>query len=325
MRAALPPPSARPHRGRLASDRREERESEILDAAFLVLRSRGIEGLTMDAVASQARASKETLYKWFGDLDGLLKRLIERNADGAITPLLSALNEPEVSVAAARAALRDFAVSLLTFLTSEMSVVINRAAMASPRLGKELRESGPRRVAAAAAAYFDKMAEGGLISSGKREDLFALFFGLIVRDAQIQSLHGEPQRDLLDLTAQAIAGVDDFLALTLRESAADGPTPRTLVQVRSAIDAVDCDIIALLAKRQSLVKQAAEIKKNDWPKSLESSVRDPARVRQVLEARTVEALKVGVDPRLINAIWPPMIATFIELELQHATRETPRS
>ena len=160
---------------------------------------------------------------------------------------------------------------------------------------------------------------------GKREDLFALFFGLIVRDAQIQSLHGEPQRDLLDLTAQAIAGADDFLALTLRESAADGPTPRTLVQVRSAKDAVDCDIIALLAKRQSLVKQAAEIKKNDWPKSLESSVRDPARVRQVLEARTVEALKVGVDPRLINAIWPPMIATFIELELQHATRETPRS
>jgi hypothetical protein len=27
---------------------------------------------------------------------------------------------------------------------------------------------------------------------------------------------------------------------------------------------------------------------------------------------------MGVDPRLISAIWPPMIDTFIELELQHA-------
>ena len=37
----------------------------------------------MDTIAVQARASKETLYKWFGDLEGLLKRLIERNADSA--------------------------------------------------------------------------------------------------------------------------------------------------------------------------------------------------------------------------------------------------
>lgn len=272
----------------------------------------------MDTIAIQARASKETLYKWFGDLEGLLKRLIERNADSAATPLLSALEEVPPNLSTARSVLEDFAASLLTFLTSEVSVVINRAALSSPALANELTVSGPRRVRAAAAAYFEKLSHGGVISAGDGEHLFSLFFGLVIQDAQINVLLGEPQPALPELGAQAKAGVHAFLTLTRPEPPKDEEMPETLVGVRSSIDGIDRAIIALLAQRHMWVKRAAEIKKEASPEEVESSVRDPDRVKQVLQARTSEARRMGVDPRLISAIWPPMIDTFIELELQHA-------
>ena len=48
-----------------------ERQAEVLDAALRLLVEEG-DALTMAAVARRASCSKETLYKWFGDRDGLL-------------------------------------------------------------------------------------------------------------------------------------------------------------------------------------------------------------------------------------------------------------
>ena len=45
----------------------------------------------MLSVARRAGASKETLYSWFGNRDGLLRALIERNADTSAERVAAAL------------------------------------------------------------------------------------------------------------------------------------------------------------------------------------------------------------------------------------------
>ncbi|TIV86474.1 MAG: helix-turn-helix transcriptional regulator, partial [Mesorhizobium sp.] len=56
-----------------------ERQQAVLDAALRLLVEEG-DNLTMTAVARRASCSKETLYKWFGDRDGLLNATVQWQA-----------------------------------------------------------------------------------------------------------------------------------------------------------------------------------------------------------------------------------------------------
>lgn len=56
-----------------------ERQKAVLDAALRLLVEEG-DNLTMTAVARRASCSKETLYKWFGDRDGLLTATVQWQA-----------------------------------------------------------------------------------------------------------------------------------------------------------------------------------------------------------------------------------------------------
>jgi AcrR family transcriptional regulator len=47
-----------------------ERQQEVLDAVLKLMVAEG-DGFSVAAVARAASCSKETLYKWFGDRDGL--------------------------------------------------------------------------------------------------------------------------------------------------------------------------------------------------------------------------------------------------------------
>ena len=62
-----------------ASDEMSPRQGEVLDAVLALL-VEGREALTMTAVARRAKCSKETLYKWFGDRDGLLTATVQWQA-----------------------------------------------------------------------------------------------------------------------------------------------------------------------------------------------------------------------------------------------------
>lgn len=53
------------------------RREEILQAGIEVLASDGWQGTTMTKIARRARASKETLYAWFGDKSGFFAELVE--------------------------------------------------------------------------------------------------------------------------------------------------------------------------------------------------------------------------------------------------------
>ncbi|WP_026412922.1 chorismate mutase [Actinomadura oligospora] len=85
--------------------------------------------------------------------------------------------------------------------------------------------------------------------------------------------------------------------------------PTSLVEVRARIDALDGDLVRLLAERQALVRRAAAFKID------EQAVRAPGRVEQVVQAARERAAGAGLSPSVADAVWRAMIAAFIDLEL----------
>ena len=96
--------------------------------------------------------------------------------------------------------------------------------------------------------------------------------------------------------------------------------PTSLTDVRARIDALDADLVRLLADRESLVRAAAAFKTDA------NAVRAPDRVEQVIAAVRERASAEGLSPTVAEAVWRAMISAFIDLELdQHARTVVPGS
>ena len=76
----------------------------------------------------------------------------------------------------------------------------------------------------------------------------------------------------------------------------------SLDQVRAQISMVDTAIIHLIAKRQELANQVAEIKQREG-----ISIHDEKRVAVVLETVSREAEKSGIDPVAVKKIFEILI------------------
>src|SRR5215831_2921393 len=98
------------------------RQQAVLDAALGLLVEAG-DGLTMTAVARRASCSKETLYKWFGDRDGLLTATVQWQAAKVRVPLV---DRKTLDAESLRASVQQFARDLLATLAGSTSVALNR-------------------------------------------------------------------------------------------------------------------------------------------------------------------------------------------------------
>lgn len=89
--------------------------------------------------------------------------------------------------------------------------------------------------------------------------------------------------------------------------------PHTLDEVRTRIDAIDGELVRLLADRQALVRVAATFKSDH------RAVGAPERVERVVALARERAAAAGLAPEVAEAVWRAMIGAFIELELtEHA-------
>jgi len=196
-------------RGRLPHGERDQRRNEILDAALATLIDAGLDQMTMLAVAERAGASKGTLYTWFGNRDGLLAALIERNADGSAERIQAALAEELEH----REVLTAYASGLLGLLTSPASIVLNRAAMGTPSLADTLLASGRHRIGPLVERYLGELHRAGSLTIPDPSHAFQVLYGLVVRDIQIRVLLGEASPTKSQIRAQADQAVDEFLRL----------------------------------------------------------------------------------------------------------------
>ena len=87
----------------------------------------------------------------------------------------------------------------------------------------------------------------------------------------------------------------------------------SIEDVRSNIDRIDRQIVALLAERGIFVKQAARFKKTT------DDVKAPQRVEQVIAKVMALSQELGANPSVTEQVYRAMISGFISAELtEHA-------
>ena len=178
-----------------------ERQKDVLDTVLSLLVEKG-DALTMTSVARRASCSKETLYKWFGDRDGLLTATVRWQASRV---RVASVDRGRIDLPSLRARLEQFASDWLTVISSKTSIALNRVAVghagsAKGDLGAIVLENGRFALARRLKPVLEVGRDAGLLAFDDAETAFRTFFGLVARDVQIRLLLG----DRLDMTAAEI-------------------------------------------------------------------------------------------------------------------------
>jgi isochorismate pyruvate lyase len=86
--------------------------------------------------------------------------------------------------------------------------------------------------------------------------------------------------------------------------------PDSLDRVRAEIDDIDDELVAVLARRERLVRRAGNLKDD------ELAVRAPDRVEEVIAGVRRRAEGHGADPDIVERIYRTMIDCNIDLEMR---------
>jgi len=89
---------------------------------------------------------------------------------------------------------------------------------------------------------------------------------------------------------------------------------QTMADVRAHIDALDAQIVPLIAQRSGYVAQAARIK------GAPSQIVDQARIEAIVSRVAAQAEALGAPPQVLAATYRAMIAAFIEFERSEFAR-----
>ena len=191
------------------------RQEEVLDAVLDLL-AEGRDALTMSAVAERASCSKETLYKWFGDRDGLLTATVRWQASKVRA---GSYDGARLDASALRGSLEAFAVNWLKVISSRTSIALNRVAVShagsgSSNLGQIVLANGRFAIGERLKPLLEAARGARLLAFDDTETAFRTFFGLVGRDVQIRLLLGDTLR-LTDaeIARDAARATQQFLTL----------------------------------------------------------------------------------------------------------------
>lgn len=192
------------------------RQRDVLEKALDLLVSGGGKALTTANIARASNCSKESLYKWFGDRNGLLAAMmsVQGSKVGAV------LNEDIFNNSAAfREHLVRFATELLTVLSGEISLALNRLAIGqagdeASQLGPLLMKNGRGLIKARAHAFLNTAKEKGFLKFTNVDEVYRVLYGLIVSDFHVRSLLGDNNEMNADqIDAAAVQAVEHFYKL----------------------------------------------------------------------------------------------------------------
>ncbi len=198
------------------------RQQQVLTAALDLLVEQG-DRLTMTSVARRASCSKETLYKWFGDRDGLLTATVQWQAAKVKAPQV---DRWRLDFASLRQSIEQFARDLLGTIVGDVSVTLNRLAIGHAGaekhgLGAIVLENGPLAIRKRLKPVLEAGREARLLRFDSSEEAYRSFFGLVVRDAQIRLLLGETFiATETEIARDAARATEQFLAIYATHQAA---------------------------------------------------------------------------------------------------------
>ncbi len=169
----------------MREDRKKLRHEAFAQAAYALLAEKGYDGTSMLAVAKSAKASNETLYRWYGDKRGLFEAMARDNAMAIKTVLQQAIaagDDPADT-------LERFSPVFLEMILGERAILLNRAAAADPtgELGAAISAGGRSEIQ----PLVDQVMQGlrQPHHPGNRQ-MTEWFLGLLVADLQIKRVIG---------------------------------------------------------------------------------------------------------------------------------------
>ncbi len=178
------------------------RQNDVLEQALRLLVEGGDRALTTASIARAANCSKESLYKWFGDRDGLLTAMVRWQASKVrVVPLA----RNKLDAQSLFSSLEHFARDWLLVLSGQTSIALNRLAVSHAASGKSalgdiVLANGPVAMAERLKPVLLLGLEARLLAFDDIDEAFRTFFGLVVRDMQIRLLLG----DRLELTDDVV-------------------------------------------------------------------------------------------------------------------------
>lgn len=86
---------------------------------------------------------------------------------------------------------------------------------------------------------------------------------------------------------------------------------KTMVELRVQIDAIDIELITLLANRSGYIDRAVDLKKIEG-----LPARTTDRVTKVLDKVSATATQNGLDPELARKLWSELIEWSIQREIR---------
>jgi TetR/AcrR family transcriptional repressor of mexJK operon len=168
--------------------RGQKRREEIAAIAERIFLERGFTETTMQLVAARAGASKETLYRHFGNKEELFAEIVRRRS-----ARITGGQDGELDMnGAPREVLGRLGLNLLLFLTRADSLSFYRIMVAEaarvPDLGRIFYAQGPARVLGEVARYLGCATRRGELRCPEPELAAKLFLGAILANHQVLGL-----------------------------------------------------------------------------------------------------------------------------------------
>jgi AcrR family transcriptional regulator len=214
--SAAPPPD-------VSSDARTESRSarkrrEILEAGTTLFLGNGYRGTSMDEIAAVAGVSKQTVYKHFADKESLFAEIVTGTIEAVAEPVhaqvLALRDSGDLEADLRRLARRLLRTVMQPRILQLRRLVISEAGR-FPELGRTFFEQGPGRTIAALATVFERLADRGVLRSGRDPLLAAEHFNWLVMSTPLNRamlLGRDETPAAAELNRYADSGVRAFVA-----------------------------------------------------------------------------------------------------------------
>jgi len=167
------------------------RRDRILDAATEVFMQYGYEAASLQEIVSRAGGSLATLYRLFGNKEGLFQSMIERKSQR----LLEELDLPHVSGKDPQTVLYNVGISFLDVVLSPDAMSLHRLLIAesgrNPRLREIFLETAPERSTKAVADYLESQVKAGRLALDDCSLAAGQFLSMLKGSYHMRSLMGE--------------------------------------------------------------------------------------------------------------------------------------
>ncbi|MBL4812731.1 MAG: TetR/AcrR family transcriptional regulator [Rhodobacteraceae bacterium] len=196
----------------MREEKRAERRAQIEAAAYKLLQKNGYDGTSMLAIAKAAKASNETLYRWYGDKNGLFNAMVASNATlikASLSEVLGMGDDPLLR-------LKNSGPVLLAMLQGARAIALNRAAACDKTgtLGQTLSRGGREEVFPMICALMARALEAEQIKARSAQVAAGWFIALLIGDLQVRRVIGTaPELTGSEISLRAQLAFEDFMKL----------------------------------------------------------------------------------------------------------------